>query len=351
MRKRFNKLSVLLLSLTMIALVGCSRTPTEKSDLTNNKADEVAVDTVGENSITGETVEANVADSSNAEKIEVDNSEYDYENTGWDYLGVGKFDGNPYVDVNGGIPFFTEEDKIVTEQLEVYSSLDTLGRCGVALANICEDTMPTEDRGAIGQVKPSGWHSVKYDCVDGKYLYNRCHLIGFQLAGENANEANLITGTRYLNIDGMLDHENMVADYVKSTGNHVLYRVTPMFEGDNLVANGVLMEAYSIEDKGKGLQFCIFAYNVQPGVQIDYLTGQSKLIDSNIEFEDTSVLKNYTENPDGTIYIVNIETKKFHYEDCGIAIKTKDENKESYNGTIDWLLDNGYEPCGKCKPQ
>lgn len=254
-----------------------------------------------------------------------------------------------YVDINGGFPFFTD-DEITTDEFETYAELDELGRCGVAYANISPLTMPTEERGAIGQVKPSGWHTVKYDCVDGKYLYNRCHLIGFQLAGENANEQNLITGTRYLNIDGMLDHENMIAEYVKDTGNHVLYRVTPVYYEDNLVADGVVMEAYSVEDKGDGIEFCIFAYNVQPGVQIDYATGDSALTGEEIVV-DEPVLKNYTENPDGIIYTVNIETKKYHYEDCSTAINTKDENKESYNGTVDWLLDNGYEPCGKCKPE
>ena len=337
MKKRFTKLGSLMLVLSMITLVSCSTPAPDEPAPPKNES----IETVGGNDIV-----------SDAEYTQITtDSEYNYEDTGWAEYNVVAYDGNPYVKVNNGVPFFTEDEKIVTEQLEVYSSLDNLGRCGVALANICEDTMPTEARGAIGQVKPSGWQSVKYDIVDGKYLYNRCHLIGFQLAGENANEANLITGKRYLNIDGMLDHENMVADYVKSTGNHVLYRVTPVYTGNDLVAKGVLMEAYSIEDKGEGLQFCIFAHNVQPGIQIDYATGQSKLINGAVEFEDTSVLKNYTENPDGTIYIVNIETKKFHYEDCGVAIKTKDENKESYNGTVDWLLDNGYEPCRKCKPE
>lgn len=335
MKKKITKLSSLLLALTMLALVGCS-TSTGTAE------------TVGGNDLASQETAGVVTETTVEQTTKL---EYNYEGTGCGAYNIGDYTGDPYVNVNDGVPFFTEDEKVVTAQLEVYSSLDELGRCGVALANISTDTMPTEARGAIGQVKPSGWQSIKYDIVDGKYLYNRCHLIGFQLAGENANEANLITGTRYLNIDGMLDHENMVADYVKDTGNHVLYRVTPLFEEDNLVANGVLMEAYSIEDNGEGLQFCIYAYNVQPGIQIDYATGQSKLIGGETEFDDTSVLKNYTENPDGTIYIVNIETKKFHYEDCGVAIKTKDENKESYNGTVDWLLDNGYEPCGKCKPE
>lgn len=188
---------------------------------------------------------------------------------------IPKFSGNAYVAVNGNMPFFMPEE-ITDESFEYYAELDSLGRCGTTMACIGIDIMPTEERGEIGSVKPTGWQSVKYDCVDGKYLYNRCHLIGFQLAGENANKKNLITGTRYLNIEGMLPFENMVADYVQETKNHVLYRVTPIFDGDNLVAHGVLMEGYSVEDEGEGITFCVFAYNAQPGILIDYKTGASR---------------------------------------------------------------------------
>ena len=190
---------------------------------------------------------------------------------------VPEFDGvTAWVPINGNIPFFTEAE-YTTESFEYYSDLDDLGRCGVTESCIGLDIMPTEERGDIGSVKPSGWQSVKYDIVDGKYLYNRCHLIGFQLAGENANRKNLITGTRFLNIEGMLPFENMVADYVKETGNHVLYRVTPLFDGDNLVASGVLLEGWSVEDEGEGVCFCVYAYNAQPGILIDYATGESRL--------------------------------------------------------------------------
>lgn len=189
---------------------------------------------------------------------------------------IPDFNGTAYVEINGNVPYFTGED-MTTDAYETYSPLDALGRCGVAVSCIGEELMPTEDRGSIGQVKPSGWHTVKYDFVDGKYLYNRCHLIGYQLTGENANRENLITGTRYLNVEGMLPFENMVADYIKETGNHVMYRVTPIFEGDELVARGVLMEAKSVEDNGAGILFCVYVYNNQPGVEIDYLTGESKL--------------------------------------------------------------------------
>ena len=193
----------------------------------------------------------------------------------FDLTNIPDFSDTPYVEVNGNVPYFTQDD-ITTDSYETYSPLDALGRCGVAMSCIGQDLMPTEERGNIGQVKPSGWQTVKYDFVNGKYLYNRCHLIGFQLTGENANTCNLITGTRYMNMEGMLPFENMVADYIKETNNHVLYRVTPIFQDDELVARGVLIEAKSVEDDGDGILFCVYVYNNQPGVEIDYLTGLSK---------------------------------------------------------------------------
>lgn len=199
------------------------------------------------------------------------------------------YSGEAYVELNDNVPDFSKKD-MTSKAFEKYSELDDLGRCGVAYANVCRETMPTEERGNIGMIKPSGWQTVKYDNVDGKYLYNRCHLIGYQLTAENANEKNLITGTRYLNIEGMLPFENMVADYIDETDNHVLYRVTPIFKGDNLLASGVQMEAYSVEDKGKGVSFNVYCYNVQPGVTIDYTNGDSKLSDGTI----ASITLNYT---------------------------------------------------------
>ena len=196
--------------------------------------------------------------------------------TSYQLENIPPYQGNAYVVINQNEPKFTEEDKNFTG--ENYSNLDTLGRCGIAMARVGIDTMPTEERGSIGMIKPSGWHTVKYDIVSGKYLYNRCHLIGYQLTGENANEKNLITCTRSMNTTGMLEWENQVADYVKETENHVLYRVTPIFEGDNLLATGVEIEAKSIEDDGKGVQFHVFVYNVQEGIEIDYQTGDSHLV-------------------------------------------------------------------------
>ena len=211
---------------------------------------------------------------------------------------VPAYSGKAYTSVNGNVPYFSAAE-LTTQSFETYSDLDSLGRCGVTYACIGQDLMPTEERGSIGMVKPTGWHTVRYDdLVDGKYLYNRCHLIGYQLTGENANTKNLITGTRYLNIEGMLPFENMVADYIQETNNHVLYRVTPIFEGNNLLANGVLMEGYSVEDKGAGVSYCVFAYNVQPGIEIDYATGESKLADGAQQEEQKTATVTPTPSPE-----------------------------------------------------
>ena len=261
--------------------------------------------------------------------------------TVFDISDLPAYDGSsPYVVVNGNEPGFTEED-MTTDSYETYSELDELGRCGTAWANIGVDLMPTEDRGNISQVKPSGWQTVKYDIVDGKYLYNRCHLIGFQLTGENANEKNLITGTRYMNVDGMLPFENLVADYVKETENHVLYRVTPVYEGDDLVARGVQMEGLSVEDEGEGVSFNVFVYNVQPGITIDYATGESAL--SGEESGTTS-------GDEEMSYVLNTSSKKFHKPDCSSVSSISAGNREDYTGTRAALMEEGYAPCGNCKP-
>ena len=251
---------------------------------------------------------------------------------------IPDYSGQPYVVLNDNEPEFTQED-LTAESYEQYSELDELGRCGIAVASIGIDLMPTEERGSIGQIKPSGWQTVKYDNVEGKYLYNRCHLIGFQLTGENANEKNLITGTRYMNTEGMLPFENMVADYIKETENHVLYRVTPIFESDCLVANGVQMEAMSVEDNGEGICFNVYVYNIQPGIEIHYSTGESKLAETSNE--DTDIT---------TTYILNTNNKKFHKEDCSSVKDMKEKNKETYKGSREDLISQGYEPCGRCNP-
>ncbi len=253
---------------------------------------------------------------------------------------IPEYSGAAYVAVNDNEPYFTQEE-ITDQAFEMYSDLDAWGRCGVTCASVGLELMPTEERGDIGSVKPTGWHTVKYDCVDGKYLYNRCHLIGYQLTGENANERNLITGTRYLNIEGMLPFENMVADYVEETENHVMYRVTPIYDGDNLVAGGVLMEGYSVEDEGAGICFCVYAYNVQPGVEIDYATGESWLAGEGSTSGSES---------DEVTYILNTSSKKFHDPSCSGAEDIKESNKEVFTGSREELIAQGYTPCGRCKP-
>ena len=266
-----------------------------------------------------------------------------------DLSSIPAYTGAPYTIINNNTPFF-EKDEYTTATFELYSSLDSLGRCGTAYANVCKETMPTEERGSISSVKPSGWQSVQYDCVDGKYLYNRAHLIGWQLTAENANKQNLITGTRYFNVDGMLPFENMVADYVKEENNHVLYRVTPIFAGNDLVAAGVLMEAYSVEDNGEGLSFCVFCYNVQPGVSINYADGTSHLSGDGQIIPDTSQSTSNSGASGDMTYILNTNTKKFHYPNCHSAESISDKNKQSYTGDRQELIDDGYSPCGNCDP-
>lgn len=273
---------------------------------------------------------------------------------------IPEYDGEPYVVIDDNEPNFTEEE-LQPEAYETYGTLDALGRCSTAEASIGEGLMPTEKRGAIGQVKPTGWHTVKYDMVEGKYLYNRCHLIGYQLTAENANEENLITGTRYMNTEGMLPFENMVADYIKETGNHVMYRVTPVFEGENLVASGVQMEAESVEDQGADLSFNVYVYNVQPGVEIDYKTGESREANEllpaskNSDKEGnaasgTASDKDSSDPVSEQTYILNTSSKKFHKESCSGVKSMKEKNKKVYTGKREEVIEQGYAPCGNCHP-
>lgn len=284
---------------------------------------------------------------------------------------VPDYSGTPYVVIHANQPEFTEEELLSEESYESYSELDELGRCGSAMACIGQDLMPEEERGSIGQIKPSGWHTVKYDCVDGLYLYNRCHLIAYMLSGENANEENLITGTRYLNTEGMLPFEELVAEYVEETGYHVLYRVTPIFEGENLVASGVQMEAESIEDGGEGICFNVYVYNVQPYVEIDYATGDSCETDEaypgaeedaseeESESETVQTVADSTEEAQEDAaeeteselhYILNTNTMKFHYPECSSVNQMSESNKEEYTGNRADLIEAGYSPCGRCNP-
>lgn len=293
---------------------------------------------------------------------------------------IPEYTGNPYIELNNNVPLFLDKE-LTTNSYEYYSDLDSLGRCGMACACIGQELMPTEERGTIGQIKPSGWHTVKYDIVDGNYLYNRCHLIGYQLTAENANEKNLITGTRHLNVQAMLPFENMVADYVKETENHVMYKVIPLYDGDSLVASGVVMMAKSVEDNGDGISFCVYCYNVQPGVNIDYATGESRLeevpdqeettteIVATAEASATTEAPAATEAPTTTeaittteaptqqateapalTYVANTNTKKFHYPTCSSVKTIKDENRWDFYGSRDELINMNYVPCKRCNP-
>ena len=273
--------------------------------------------------------------------------------SGYTNITIPAYSGEAYYVVNNGIPFFDSED-LVTDPFEYYSELDELGRCGVAYANICDEIMPAEgeERGEIGQVKPSGWHTATYpDVISDRYLYNRCHLIGWQLAGENANKKNLITGTRYLNIEGMLPFENMVDDYVEEYGHHVLYRVTPYYIGDNLVADGVLIEAQSVE--ADNLIFCVWCYNVQPYVYIDYATGESYQIETAIPGVDDTPVNKETESEidiDNMTFdfVLNTNTMKAHDETCTYAQNMSEANRDEFTGTCAELEAMGYELCKNC---
>lgn len=266
---------------------------------------------------------------------------------------IPEFSEEAYVVIGDNVPDFDKKD-LTEESFEEYSALDSLGRCGVAYANIGQDIMPAEKRGKISAVHPSGWHNVKYQGVEGRYLYNRCHLIGFQLAGENANEKNLITGTRYMNVEGMLPFENEVAEYVKKTDNHVLYRVTPVYEGDNLVAKGVRMEAYSVEDKGEGVCFDVYVYNNQPGIEIDYETGESHLEGNAVKkaAKPTGSAKDKktksVEGKKAQKYVLNANTKKFHLPSCSGVKDMNKENKRTVTETKETLESQGYSACGLC---
>ncbi|MBR0277395.1 MAG: DNA/RNA non-specific endonuclease [Clostridia bacterium] len=251
-----------------------------------------------------------------------------------------EYSGQAYTQINNNIPFFKDYE-IIKGSFEYYSELDELGRCDVCFASIATDIMPTEERESISSITPTGWINANYDNVDGGYLYNRCHLIAFQLTGENANERNLITGTRYLNADGMLPFENLIADYIKETGNHVMYRSTPVFSGNNLVADGVLLEAYSVEDNGQGISFCVYCYNVQPQIKIDYTTGASSIDGETLTF-NTEISDKESDNTNIDLGVYRTPSgKKYHFDaECG--------GKNSFKVSIDEAKKAGLSPCSKC---
>lgn len=278
--------------------------------------------------------------------------------TEFDLKYIPEYSGKPYYELNNGVPFF-KADELTTAPYEYYSPLDELGRCGECIACIGKEMMPTEKREGIGMIKPSGWQLVRYDgIVSGNYLFNRCHLIGYQLTGENANECNLITGTRYLNEEGMLPFENKTASYIRKTNNHVMYRATPIFKGDDLLAYGVLIEAESVEDNGTGLRLNVFCYNVQPHINIDYSSGKSYLMDSDglttkiciTTALETTVTSQKSAKSEKCDFILNTNSKKFHLPDCKSVTDIKEKNKREYVGEREKLIEDGYSPCKQCNP-
>lgn len=343
----FNtKLKAVVLGLCiLLSCIGCSYDVSKISDGVNQKQSETQImqDSDSKDSIsTGTESEDDSAKKDKANKNCLDE--------------IPAYEGYACVAINDNTPFFTDREKKNTKAFENYTKLDKLGRCQLAYANLCPKLWPTEERGEIGSIKPTGWHTVKYSgIVEGNYLYNRCHLIGFQLAGENANKKNLITGTRYLNVIGMLPIENVVDDYIEETGNHVLYRVTPVFEGNDLVAKGVLMEGWSVEDKGKGICFNYFCFNVQPGIGIDYSTGES-WEDESVVAKDYSYGSDYKQNDNSknnynnndsskniTVWISATGSKYHSKNNCGtmnpdkaVKIKLSEAQKQ------------GYGKCGRC---
>lgn len=280
------------------------------------------------------------------------------------YHDLPAYDGSPYVYVNDGEPAFTDDERAAAAGTELYGELDALGRCTATFAVVGTETMPTEERGSIGEVRPTGWKMGKYDFVDGKYLYNRCHLLGFQLTGENANVSNLITGTRYMNVEGMLPFENAVADYVHATGNHVLMRATPVFDGDDLVARGVHMMAESVEDGGDGVAFNVFVYNVQPGVVIDYRTGENMAAEDATPLPDVSGTGTKGSADGGTVlsdsgaatekgtteYVLNTNSKKFHVPSCSSVDQMSAKNRQDVTDTRENIIGRGFDPCKRCNP-
>ena len=281
----------------------------------------------------------------------------------YNFDDLPEYSGEASVELNKGHPAFSKKG-LRTEFFQKFSKLDSKGRCGQAFAVLDREHMPEGERGSIGMIRPSGWKLSKYGFIDnGGYLFNRCHLIGWQLSGENAEERNLITGTRYMNMEGMLPYENQVANYIRETGNHVAYRVTPDFRGSELVCRGVQIEAVSVEDQGKSLSFNVYCYNVQPGVEIDYRSGENHLAEGvttrhlslQDEYEsenskavaETDSVGNKTADCD---YILNTNTKRFHTPDCSSVQDMTEHNKEEYNGNREELIEQGYKPCGNCRP-
>lgn len=338
--KKFLKYNAIVACLLALALVfaGCDAPSVETEESS-------AVITTVETVETTDTIEAESSEKTSTETEKTPEAIFNPENLSTsplDLSSIPAYSDKPYAEVNGNLPFFAESE-ITAVAYESYSALDVLGRCGAAIACCGKETMPAanEERGNISSITPTGWVQAKYICVSGQSLYNRCHLIAWQLSAENANAKNLISGTRYLNADGMIPFENMVADYIKETGNHVMYRVTPIFEGNDLLASGVQLEAYSVEDGGEGVCFNVYCYNVQPFIIIDYATGSSSF--------DEAAFEASKPDPDEVgDYVLNKNTKKIHYPYCNSVTQMSEKNRVEYKGTLNDLKSQGYATCGNC---
>ncbi len=356
-RKHVSLLLSLLLIIMMITVTGCSVDTSTLGGLASlTSQDKTAIEN-SEVSASGTASEVQNPEDAQ-EELKYDETEF--------LSTIEPWNGQPYCEINGNIPDFEEIWATTQESLD---PLDSLGRCGTANSCIGIDGMPTEPRGNISEIHPTGWHTDKYDFVTGGNLYNRCHLIAHKLSGDDAVARNLITGTSYMNRDGMLPFEDQIEEYVKSTHNHVMYRVTPCFAGDELVARGVHMQAISVEDQGQGLAFNVFCYNVQPGIEIDYTTGDNRLAEDDASQAAEQALNGLTqenvqsengiasgETQDSSTsaskqaYVLNTNTGKFHHPDCRSVNQMKDKNKQEIEATRDEVIAMGYEPCGNCHP-
>lgn len=313
------------------------------SDATVEESSEAASEVSKEETSKDETSKEETSKEETSKEPVVQNGVGDKVASAADLNKIPEYSGKDYITINGGVPYFTAA-QLTTSGYEKYGELDSLGRCTAAIASLGKETMPTEERGSISSVKPTGWIQAQYSCIKTKDLYNRSHLIAWSLAGENANKQNLVTGTAHLNQEVMTQFEDMVLDYLKETGNHVAYRVTPLFKGNDLVCRGIQMEAYSIEDEGEGICFNVYCYNIQEGVIIDYATGESY---SESGEESSEESKDDIVNVDAD-YVLNKSSKKIHLPDCESVNQMSEKNKVFYTGTIEDLLTQGYKGCGNC---
>ena len=364
-KKIFSIIALLFLLAVCSMAMGCDLTDSSDDAASSGEKTEQAADATEDNEAT-EDENRDAQDEQDPADSEESSAEGSH---AIDPDKLPEWDGEPSIEINGGDPSFTDSElsAIKKQTEEDLSALDDQGRCGDVSACVSSETMPEGERDSIGMIRPAGWHLVKYDFVEGKYLYNRCHLIGWQLTGLNAEERNLITGTRYLNVDGMLPYENQVADFAESSDLHVAYRVEPVYKGDELIARGVHIEAESIEDKGESLAFNVYCYNVQPYVDIDYKTGESTAdsdAPDSAESSDSSANQSGSSSGSGSsqnagagsqdsteqTYILNTNTKRYHLQGCRSLSQMKDKNKRTFHGSKKELSRMGYQPCGNCNP-